>query len=371
MDRMRTNRWLINALAVLIMLLLLWACAALRLSTASASALAFPIKLRSQINADYGPDRLGRPVRSLRFSIVEDALRDSGLPPEEVESRQSAFVEALSTPVPTATLAPGQLPRAFTPTSTGIPTDTRQPTRTPRPVTPTALVTASATTPVTLTTTSTPTITWTATSTTKPSNTPKPSKTPKEPSKTPTSTKTPSITPSPTITLTPSHTPEPSNTPTPTATDTPSNTPTATPTRTPTPTQTPTNTLTPTPTYTPTPIEPIVSLSLDPSPGPIDQCNDITATIHVYDPPVSEGVNSSDVTLSIWSSEHGWSDPMTVDVISEGWVGSAWDGYYRRSEITLSELAYPQTVRIRAEAVDLGGNTDSDQKTYWLSIACP
>jgi hypothetical protein len=371
MDRLRTHRWLINALAVLILLLVLWACAAMRLSTASASAMAFPIKLRSQIDADYGPDRLGRPVRSLRFSIVEDALRDSGLPPEEVESRQSAFEEAMTTPVLTATLVPGQLPRAFTPTSTRNPTDTRQPTRTPRPVTSTAIATGSQTASVTITATITPTLTLTPTSTQKPSNTPKPSKTPKEPSKTPTASKTPSITPSPTITPTPSNTPEPSDTPTPTATSTPSDTPTATPTKTPTPTRTPTNTLTPTPTYTATPIEPLVNLSLDPSPGPIDQCGDITATIHVYDPPVSEGVSSSDVTLWIWSYEHGWSGPFTVDVVSEGWVGSAWDGYYQRAEITFSELTYAQMVRIRGEVVDLGGNTGSDQKTYWLSAACP
>jgi hypothetical protein len=110
---------------------------------------------------------------------------------------------------------------------------------------------------------------------------------------------------------------------------------------------------------------------LDPSPGAIDQCDAITATIHVYDPPISEGVSSSDVTVSIWSSENGWSDPLSVDVLSEGFIGSAWVGDYRRSEITLTGLSYPQTVRIRADASDLGGHSDSDQKTYWLSIACP
>jgi len=62
---------------------------------------------------------------------------------------------------------------------------------------------------------------------------------------------------------------------------------------------------------------------------------------------------------------------MPVEVISEGWVGSAWEGYYRRADITLSGITYAQTVKIKGEAADLGGNTDSDQKTYWLSIACP
>jgi hypothetical protein len=371
MDRLRTHRWLINALAVLILLLILWACTAMRLSTASASALAFPIKLRSQINADYGPDRLGRPVRSLRFSIVEDALRDSGLPPEEVESRQSAFMEAMTTPVATATLAAGQLPRAFTPTNTRLPTDTPAPTRTPRPVTPTALATGSATTSATPWATTTPTASVTPTSTAKPSNTPKPTKTPKEPSKTPTPSKTPSITPSPTITLTPSNTPEPSDTPPPTATYTPSNTPTPTPTKTSTPTRTPTNTPTSTPTMTPTPIDPLVSLSLDPSPGAIDQCDGIDATIHVYDPPISEGVSESDVLIYLWTSEGGWSASISVSQISGGWSGQAWSADYQKTGIGFTGTHYPQTVRIKAEAFDLGGFSGSDTKSYWLDVACP
>ena len=365
MNRLANRRWLMNALLVLIMLLILWSCSALRLGTASASALAFPIKLRSQIGADYGPDRLGRPISSLRFSIVEDALRDSGLPPEVAENRRSAFEESLTTPVATATLAPGSLPLAYTPTNTRVPTDTRPPSRTPFPATETAVGSVSPTASVTTSASVTVTITRTPTSTKKPSETSIPSKTPKEPSKTPTITKTPSITPSPTIT------PTPSNTPTPTITFTPSNTPTMTPSNTPTPTMTPTDTLTPTPTYTPTPIAPLVSLSLDPAPGALDQCDSITATIHVYDPPVSEGVSAGDVSVWIWSSENGWSGPLPVEGISEGWVGSAWEGYYRRADITLSGITYAQTVKIKGEAADLGGNTDSDQKTYWLSIACP
>src|SRR3989304_1605166 len=136
MNRIAGRRWLINALAVLIVLLLVWSGAAFRLSSAAPSAMKFPIKLRSQISADYGPDRLGRPIRSLRFSIVQDVMRDIGLPPEEAENAQTAFEIAMSSPVPTATLAPGTLPPEFTPTGTPVPTETRRPTVTPTEVIP-------------------------------------------------------------------------------------------------------------------------------------------------------------------------------------------------------------------------------------------
>lgn len=189
MNRNAGRRWLINALAVLIVLLLLWSCAAFRLSSASASALAFPIKLRSQISADYGPDRLGRPIRSLRFSIVEDVMRDVGLAPEQAKQTQEAFELAMTTPVPTATLAPGELPAESTPTDTAAPSSTRRPTRTPTEV-------------VADTATEAPSITATVTSSRTPTATEEPSKTPKEPSKTPTKTRTPTKTKTPTKTAT-------------------------------------------------------------------------------------------------------------------------------------------------------------------------
>ena len=178
MNRTAGRRWLVNALAVLIVLLLLWSCAAFRLSSAAASALAFPIKLRSQISADYGPDRLGRPIRSLKFSIVEDTMRDVGLAPDEAEDAQQAFELAMSSPVPTATLAPGQLPPAITPTRTPLPTNTRSPSRTP-----TEMIPDTATT--------TPAITLSPTKSRTPTETAEPSDTPSGPSKTPTKTKTP------------------------------------------------------------------------------------------------------------------------------------------------------------------------------------
>jgi len=200
MNRIAGRRWLINALAVLIVLLLLWSCAAFRLSTAAASAMKFPIKLRSQISADYGPDRLGRPIRSLRFSIVQDVMRDIGLPPEEAENAQVAFEIAMSSPVPTATLAPGTLPPEFTPTRTPVPTKTPRPTRTPTEVIADTATTAPTATPSASSTLITPTPTHSRT----PTKTPEPSDTPSAASKTPTKTRTPTKTKTPSKTPTPS-----------------------------------------------------------------------------------------------------------------------------------------------------------------------
>src|SRR3989304_3747520 len=86
---------------------------------------------RKEVGLPAGRARWGRPIRSLKFSIVEDTMRDVGLAPDEAEDAQQAFELAMSSPVPTATLAPGQLPGEFTPTKTLVPSGTPRPSRTP------------------------------------------------------------------------------------------------------------------------------------------------------------------------------------------------------------------------------------------------
>jgi len=89
---------------------------------------------------------------------------------------------------------------------------------------------------------------------------------------TPTPTLTPTVTPTPTATPVPTATPTQTPIgPTPTPTVSPTATPTATPTSTPTATPTPTVTGTPTPTPTPSPTAPPNVITLDISPGNVNQ----------------------------------------------------------------------------------------------------
>ena len=146
--------------------------------------------LRSNLAADYSPDP-GFSVGRLDLDVIPEAVVDAGATEEVPEV--STIEAELDTPVPTATLVPGETPP---------PTDT--PTATP---------------------TSTPTETPT------PTHTPTPTPTP-----TPTATETPTSTPTPSPTPTDTPTPSPTSTPKPPPTDTPEPTPTATPTLAVTPT---------------------------------------------------------------------------------------------------------------------------------------
>ncbi len=147
------RRWLIGAVAVFLALLLLWVLAALQLTSAAAEPLALMYSLRSRLGADYGVDAAGRPMRSLRLSIVQEVMQDLGLRGPEAESQRRGLEASLGQPVPTATArdfeggAPYTATPTFTPTPTNTPTvtTTPTPTRTPRPTkTPTQEPTETA-----------------------------------------------------------------------------------------------------------------------------------------------------------------------------------------------------------------------------------
>jgi hypothetical protein len=163
--------WFWAAMAVVLLLIVVWVAAAIQLSIASAGEGGF--NLASQLRADYSTEPLGRPVRLLSFSIIQDVLQDLGMAPDKAAAESNTMELAMSSPVPTATARDFQGAAPYTAT----PTKTRAPTRTPRP-TITSSVTPS----------NTPRSTRTAT--TEPTSTKKPKPTKVEKSKTPEPTAT-------------------------------------------------------------------------------------------------------------------------------------------------------------------------------------
>ena len=135
------RRWLIGAVAAFLALLLIWVLAALQLTSAAAEPLALMYSLQSRLGADYGVDAAGRPMRSMRLSIVQEVMQDLGLRADEAEAQRQGLEASLGQPVPTATArdfegeAPYTATPTSTPTATSTPTvtNTPTPTRTPRP----------------------------------------------------------------------------------------------------------------------------------------------------------------------------------------------------------------------------------------------
>jgi hypothetical protein len=159
--------WFWAAMAVVLLLIVVWVAAAIQLSSASAGEGGF--RLISQLRADYSTQPLGRPVRLLSFSIVQDMLQDLGMAPDKAAAESGAMELAMNSPVPTATARDFKGAAPYTAT----PTKTRTPTRTPRP---------------TITPTDTPRPTNTATS--KPTSTKKPKPTKAEKTAAPTASPT-------------------------------------------------------------------------------------------------------------------------------------------------------------------------------------
>jgi len=158
------RRWLLGAVAFFLVLLLGWVVLALQLNTASAGPLPYSRLLFSNLDADYGPDRLPRALTSIRLTILEEAMRAFGMTDEEVEAQQARIELAMGQPVPTATALnfEGDAPFTATSTFTWTPTDTATPT-------PTNTATATR---------RPPTRTPTRTSTRRPTRTPGPTNTP-------------------------------------------------------------------------------------------------------------------------------------------------------------------------------------------------
>jgi hypothetical protein len=158
------RRWLLGAVAFFLVLLLGWVVLALQLNTASAGPLPYSRLLFSNLDADYGPDRLPRALTSIRLTILEEAMRALGMSEDEIEAQQARIELAMGQPVPTATALnfEGDAPFTPTPTLTWTPTDTATPT-------PTHTATATR---------RPPTRTPTKTSTRRPTRTPGPTNTP-------------------------------------------------------------------------------------------------------------------------------------------------------------------------------------------------
>lgn len=178
MDLKPKRSWLLGALAVFAILLVIWLAAAFRISGVQAGGVPFPFSLQSKLVPDYSASDEARAYGSLRLSIVSDVLRDLGLSDQEVNKQGDDILDAMGSPVPTATALnfEGDAPYTPTPTQTHTPTKTYTPTET---FSPTATKTRIS-----------PTRT--------PSKTPKPTDPPK-----PTKTPGPSATPDPTATYTP------------------------------------------------------------------------------------------------------------------------------------------------------------------------
>lgn len=168
---MKGQRWLPRALGVFLVLLVVWIAAALLLNSAAAGTISLPLNLQTRLVADYGDDA-GGPLGAFRLSIVGEAMRDQGMPEQEVKDHSADVEQAMDDPVPTATARnfEGDDPFTATPTHTFTPTTTFTPTVTNTP------------TPI-------------PTSTPEPTDTPKPKK--KKPSKTPKPIKSPESTDTP------------------------------------------------------------------------------------------------------------------------------------------------------------------------------
>ncbi len=271
-EKRRRNRWGIIFL-ILLLLFLVWQCVLWASpSLASDSGISqVPIALQAPDKADYSADPIDR-IRNVDLGIIGDLIAEQQLAREEVEARLMTLTAVLISPVPSATLAPGETHSALSPTPDLAVNLDQTPTATAPPPSPTEM---KATETATATPTRTPSASPTSTSTNPPTATlppaspvpptatrtlpppaPTSTSTPLPPTALPTATYTP-LSPTATPTATATFTPDP---PTATPTDTPTATATATPvppTATPTDTPTATATATPvpptaTPTHTPT-----------------------------------------------------------------------------------------------------------------------
>jgi hypothetical protein len=135
-ERRSGQRWILSAFFVFIMLLLLWIAAAIILSSASAGALPFSFSLNSRLAANYKPDEFGGSLGVFRLSIIDDALLDEGLSPDEAGDKSDEIRDAFESSVPTATARnfEGDDPYTATVTETQIPTASLTSTQTPRPI---------------------------------------------------------------------------------------------------------------------------------------------------------------------------------------------------------------------------------------------
>jgi hypothetical protein len=129
---MSGRRWLRRSFEIFLILFLLWGLTILVLDAASADENLYPLRLRSELQADYSLGEVGS-FGAFRISIVNDILRDQGYSAEEAERRSEAYRIAMNSPVPTATARnlKGDPPQTATPTITSTPTET--PTRTVPP----------------------------------------------------------------------------------------------------------------------------------------------------------------------------------------------------------------------------------------------
>jgi hypothetical protein len=138
-DVMNGKRWYLRALSIFLILMVLWIAAAFVLNSAAAGTISLPLNLQTRLQADYGDDPGMGPLGVFRLAIVGEAMRDQGIPTEEVEAQSSHFKESMDDPVPTATARnfEGDDPFTATPTHTNTPTKTFTPTvtntPTPRP----------------------------------------------------------------------------------------------------------------------------------------------------------------------------------------------------------------------------------------------
>jgi hypothetical protein len=167
---MKGQRWLLRALGIFLVLLVVWIAAALLLNSAAAGTISLPMNLQTHLLADYGGDSSIGPLGAFRLSIVGEAMRDQGMPENEIMEHSLDVKESMDDPVPTATARnfEGDDPFTATPTMTFTPTTTFTPTVTNTP------------TPI-------------------PTNTPKPTDTPKPKKKKPTKTTEPVESPEPCI----------------------------------------------------------------------------------------------------------------------------------------------------------------------------
>jgi hypothetical protein len=135
-ERRSGQRWILSAFFIFIMLLLLWIAAAIILSSASAGALPFSFSLNSRLAANYKPDEFGGSLGVFRLSIIDDALLDDGLSPDEAGDTYDKIRDALGSSVPTATARnfEGDDPYTATVTETQIPIASLTSTQTPRAV---------------------------------------------------------------------------------------------------------------------------------------------------------------------------------------------------------------------------------------------
>ena len=115
---MTGRRWILSAISLFIFLLLVWIAAALMLNFVSAEGLPFDLGFRSRLGTDYNPGSVSSPFGVFQLSIIGDAFRDRGIPPDDAEDQEGTVKEALNSLVPTATARDfhGEPPDTATPT---------------------------------------------------------------------------------------------------------------------------------------------------------------------------------------------------------------------------------------------------------------